>query len=622
MDLASRYDVIVLGTGLVESLLAAAAATSGKTVLQLDAQDFYGGRWATLSIDDFLAALRPGQAAGATGLEVAGSTDPACIGESHAFLVDLAPRLVYGGGPMVDALLASGAHHYTEFKLLQGSYMLDSGDAQRLTSVPSTRAEVFASRDLSLADKRVLMRFLQRFSGLLPHNEGGEVRDPVPADTHDPVLATPFADFMTNTGLLRADLRATIAHGALLLPDPSLLSTGVVLDRLALLQRSAGRYGAGSGALLCPMHGGGELAQAFCRSAAVGGAVQMLRSPVVALRLESAEGSQIGGGAATVSDSAGPKVGASRPVCTGIYLGTGDDRQEVAAGVVIGGVAEIASALHLGEQMADAAQSHPDGGAGGVVHGAGQPCGEVSDGTAGGAGQPCGDASSCPSSEPERPRAPTLLRCVAVLDAPALLPGQDRVGVCLPRPEGPVVWMLALGHTLCVCPENRTLVYLWTEAAAERGARSVLEPALQAVLRAASGTALFAAQGAAEGGGGGGVSAGPASLLTAVYYTEAPSDLRPDALPSNVTACPDPGSDVAVDSCIASARQLFHRTFGEEGRFPLDPDPPAPDAEDVASDEEALEALRTALRTVDGTEEAAKENPDLGESGWAPPLDT
>lgn len=42
----------------------------------------------------------------------------------------------------------------------------------------------------------------------------------------------------------------------------------------------------------------------------------------------------------------------------------------------------------------------------------------------------------------------------------------------------------------------------------------------------------------------------------------------------------------------------------------------------MASDEEALEALRTALRTVDGTEEAAKENPDLGESGWAPPLDT
>lgn len=106
-----------------------AAATSGKTVLQLDAQDFYGGRWATLSIDDFLAALRPGQAAGATGLEVAGSTDPACIGESRAFLVDLAPRLVYGGGPMVDALLASGAHHYTEFKLLQGRWEGGCGTA-------------------------------------------------------------------------------------------------------------------------------------------------------------------------------------------------------------------------------------------------------------------------------------------------------------------------------------------------------------------------------------------------------------------------------------------------------------------------------------------------------------
>ena len=50
-ELPGHFDVVVVGTGLTESLVAAAAARAGKTVLHLDANPFYGARNATLSLD-------------------------------------------------------------------------------------------------------------------------------------------------------------------------------------------------------------------------------------------------------------------------------------------------------------------------------------------------------------------------------------------------------------------------------------------------------------------------------------------------------------------------------------------------------------------------------------------
>lgn len=45
------------------------------------------------------------------------------------------------------------------------------------------------------------------------------------------------------------------------------------------------RYGPGTGAFLVPLYGCGELPQAFCRVAAVAGALYVLRAPVQALLL-------------------------------------------------------------------------------------------------------------------------------------------------------------------------------------------------------------------------------------------------------------------------------------------------------------------------------------------------
>lgn len=51
----NHFDLIVLGTGLTESLVACAATKIGKSVLHLDTNDFYGGDNCTFSLDEYVS---------------------------------------------------------------------------------------------------------------------------------------------------------------------------------------------------------------------------------------------------------------------------------------------------------------------------------------------------------------------------------------------------------------------------------------------------------------------------------------------------------------------------------------------------------------------------------------
>jgi len=50
-SLPSKFDVIVVGTGMVESVVAAAAARQGHSVLHLDTAKYYGGDWASFTFE-------------------------------------------------------------------------------------------------------------------------------------------------------------------------------------------------------------------------------------------------------------------------------------------------------------------------------------------------------------------------------------------------------------------------------------------------------------------------------------------------------------------------------------------------------------------------------------------
>uniref|UniRef100_A0A061R5K8 Rab proteins geranylgeranyltransferase component a 1-like n=1 Tax=Tetraselmis sp. GSL018 TaxID=582737 RepID=A0A061R5K8_9CHLO len=204
-----EFDLIVLGTGLQESIIAGAAARAGKSVLQLDANEFYGSDWASYNLEGF---LKWAECQHEKTSEVHGTATATCSardrqqgelqsrsdGNSHITLhthvelfcwdtsvasasreysVDLAPKLMFCSGEMVDLMLRCNAHNYMEFKLLQGHSLWQHG---RLSPVPASRADIFKDRRLSPSEKRRLMRFLKQVleedsgSGALPARFGDQ----------------------------------------------------------------------------------------------------------------------------------------------------------------------------------------------------------------------------------------------------------------------------------------------------------------------------------------------------------------------------------------------------------------------------------------------------------------
>jgi len=80
--LDSHYDAIVIGTGLVESIVAAALAKGGKTVLHLDKNPFYGGEWATFNLEgimDWAATITSMEGAPLQEIAVGSDFDPVVL---------------------------------------------------------------------------------------------------------------------------------------------------------------------------------------------------------------------------------------------------------------------------------------------------------------------------------------------------------------------------------------------------------------------------------------------------------------------------------------------------------------------------------------------------------------
>lgn len=422
-----------------------AASKTGKSVLQLDPGQHYGAGWATLAWREFVGWVRDAGAGVCRDVEVLGD-DADLVARSREYGVDLAPRLCFGAGPAVDALLASGAHHHTEFKLVSASYLVDARDG--LLPVPATRAEVFDSRALGLADKRGLMRCLAGMTALLEGEGPGARPDAAAAG---PASAASLDDFMTQSRLTKPLLRQMATHGVLLLEDAAACTAPEAAARLSLLQASAGRYGAGASPLLCPMHGVGELAQAFARVAAVHGAVQMLRCPGVGWKRGDPGSSRALESRATGKAEEAPASGAGET--RQALEGKGTDTERAQAPFTVCFDAEASDGSTPPRTLV---------GAGAVVGGA-DLLARLSEGP-GLSDSPPSLAPPAPTAEPRRASLASVStsttavhRMVAVLDAPDLFtagPSQSVV-VAPPVPGRGVVWGLCVGAGLAVCPRDR-----------------------------------------------------------------------------------------------------------------------------------------------------------------------
>ncbi|THH32174.1 hypothetical protein EUX98_g2019 [Antrodiella citrinella] len=263
-------DVVVLGTGLRESVLAAALSKAGCTVAHLDHNAYYGGDDASLSLDELrqwadertvsthTSTYLTSQHARCTSIS---SSSPSPPPKSRQFSISLSPTIIPSVGPLVDALVASGASRYGGFKLLERVALYDKPGFVK--TVPGSKEDVFKSADLSLLEKRRLMRFLM-FSAsefeAKPELEGKE--------------DAPFLEFLRQTFSLNESTSEAVAYALAFCAcaaDPTLPA----LQRIRTYLRSAGRYGA-SPFLIGHYGGVGEVAQGFCRISAVQGGIYIL----------------------------------------------------------------------------------------------------------------------------------------------------------------------------------------------------------------------------------------------------------------------------------------------------------------------------------------------------------
>ncbi|KAJ0703610.1 putative GDP dissociation inhibitor, FAD/NAD(P)-binding domain superfamily [Helianthus annuus] len=313
----TNFDLIVIGTGLPESIIAAAASTAGKSVLHLDPNPHYGSHYSSLSLLDltsFLTSqtLNP-QNSGTedapdhtTAVNVITRTiysdieicsyDGSVTEHSRKFNLDVAgPKVLFCADAAVDLLLKSSANQYVEFKNIDASYVCDGNG--ELVSVPDSKSAVFKDRTLKYSEKNQLNSFFKLVQGHLEAVRAGDSGGDDGRIVSDEDLDSPFGVFLEKMKL-PPKIKSIILY-AIAMVDydqdagescKDVLSTRDGIDRLALYHSSVGRFPNALGALIYPLYGQGELPQAFCRRAAVKGCLYVLRMPVISFLLNKDNG--------------------------------------------------------------------------------------------------------------------------------------------------------------------------------------------------------------------------------------------------------------------------------------------------------------------------------------------
>ncbi|KAL4366825.1 hypothetical protein GQ457_05G006020 [Hibiscus cannabinus] len=308
----TTFDLIVIGTGLPESIIAAAASTASKSVLHLDPKPFYGSHFSSLPLADLPSFLsthstspsppRPRSSEDSNEFSVLDlSTRPLYSSidisvfspdlldqNSRKFNLDVAgPRAFFCADKSIELILNTGANQYMEFKSIDATFVGDNKG--NLLNVPDSRAAIFKDKSLGLMEKNQLMRFFKLVQGHMAGEQDVKISD------ED--LQSPFVDFLNKMGL-PPKIKSFILY-AIAMADNDQEDTGVCrdllktkdgIDQLALYNASIGRFQNASGALLYPIYGQGELSQAFCRRAAVKGCIYVLRMPVTELLVDKDSG--------------------------------------------------------------------------------------------------------------------------------------------------------------------------------------------------------------------------------------------------------------------------------------------------------------------------------------------
>lgn len=321
-SLPSEYDVIVFGTGMVESIVAAACAHVGKKVLHLDRNSYYGNLWATFTLEglqkyfginsenpqneftvdearseeklsasnavyiktdshilisDVVQKWSVGESIDSvpdSDQDIKESSDTCnvwtqnkIINNSRKFNLDLSPKFLYSRGKMVELLLSSQVSRYMEFISITNILTFITN---RLEVVPCSKSDVFTNKKVSVIEKRILMKVLD---ACLVYKDGSLVFKGFEEDTfYNYLKAKKVPDHLIHY-IIYAIVMGTKETPCL-----------VAVKQAQQFLFSIGAYG--NSPFLWPMYGSSELLQAFCRLCAVFGGIYYLNRGIESLVIE------------------------------------------------------------------------------------------------------------------------------------------------------------------------------------------------------------------------------------------------------------------------------------------------------------------------------------------------
>lgn len=193
------------------------------------------------------------------------------VKEGRRFNIDLVSKLLYSQGLLIDLLIKSNVSRYAEFKNVTRILSFREGKVEQ---VPCSRADVFNSKELTMVEKRMLMKFLTFCLDYEQH-----------PDEYQEFTQCSFSEYL-KTKKLTPNLQHFVLHSIAMTESSCTTIDGLKAAKNFL--RCLGRYG--NTPFLFPLYGQGEIPQGFCRMCAVFGGIYCLRHKVQCLVVDRESG--------------------------------------------------------------------------------------------------------------------------------------------------------------------------------------------------------------------------------------------------------------------------------------------------------------------------------------------
>ncbi|KAI5961606.1 MRS6 [Candida pseudojiufengensis] len=263
-------DVLILGTGLQESILAAALSWQGTQVLHIDNKPYYGDSTSTMTIEQLKKWCADVNSNKIPHFQEAQIYIPGgkLNNKFHSkdYGIDLTPKIMFCQSDLLSLLVKSRVYRYLEFQSLSNFHVFENDDFQQKIN-STTKQDIFIDKSLSLITKRNLMKFLKFI--LLDPNYKAKITKP-----NQPIQTFLKEEFKLEDPQIN---ELVYSIGLSYKED---ITTKEALIKIKRFLSSFDVYGKFP-CMVSKFGGPGELAQGFCRSAAVAGTTYKLNSSLV-----------------------------------------------------------------------------------------------------------------------------------------------------------------------------------------------------------------------------------------------------------------------------------------------------------------------------------------------------